>query len=189
MSRIGRRPVAVPAGVNITIQDQLVSVKGPKGELSHTVPQGISVAREEATLLVQRASDSNTHKALHGLTRTLIDNMVVGVTAGFSKTLEITGVGYRAQLAGKSLNLALGFSHPVHVEPPAGIAFAVQEGRGTEPARITVTGIDKQLVGETAAQIRKWREPEPYKGKGIKYAGEVIRRKAGKAGKVGGKKK
>ena len=189
MSRIGKRPVPVPDGVTITITGSNVHVKGPKGELQHDVPEGITVDRQDGVLHVQRASESNTHKALHGLTRTLIDNMVVGVTTGFSKTLEITGVGYRAQLAGKSLTLALGFSHPVHVQPREGISFAVQEGRAADPSRITITGIDKQLVGETAAQIRKWREPEPYKGKGIKYAGEVIRRKAGKAGKVGGKKK
>lgn len=189
MSRIGRRPVPVPASVNITIDGSTVRVKGPKGELEHTVPDGMSVERVDGTLQVTRASDSNTHRALHGLTRTLIDNMVIGVTDGFNKTLEINGVGYRAQLAGKALNLSLGFSHPVPIQPPPGISFTVQEGRATEPYRITVSGIDKQLVGETAAQIRKLRKPEPYKGKGIKYAGEIIRRKAGKAGKVGGKKK
>jgi large subunit ribosomal protein L6 len=189
MSRIGRRPVPVPANVTVTVDGSTVHVKGPKGELQHTLPEGMHVERVDGTLQVQRESDSNTHRALHGLTRTLIDNMVVGVTDGFSKVLEINGVGYRAQLSGKSLNLLLGFSHPVPIQPPPGISFAVQEGRASEPYRITVSGIDKQLVGETAAQIRKLRKPEPYKGKGIKYAGEVIRRKAGKAGKVGGKKK
>lgn len=189
MSRIGRRPISVPAGVTIGIDGSTVKVKGPKGELQYAMPSGMSVDRLDGTLVVQRESESNSHRALHGLTRTLIDNMVIGVTQGFSKVLEINGVGYRAQLSGKTLNLALGYSHPVVVEPPAGISFAVQEGRGSEPSRITVSGIDKQLVGETAARIRKWREPEPYLGKGIRYAGEVIRRKAGKAGKVGGKKK
>jgi len=189
MSRIGKRPVPVPANVTVTINDSIVRVKGPKGELQQAVPPGVTVERQDDVLLVTRESDSNTHRSLHGLTRTLIDNMVVGVTQGFSKTLEITGVGYRAQVTGTGLTLSLGFSHPVPVHPPDGISFTVQEGRGTEPYRITVSGIDKQVVGETAAQIRKWREPEPYKGKGIKYAGEVIRRKAGKAGKVGGKKK
>ncbi len=189
MSRIGKRPIPVPGNVTVGIEGSTVRVKGPKGELQHVIPSGVGVERQDGTLVVSRESDANTHRALHGLTRTLIDNMVVGVTNGFSKVLEINGVGYRAQLTGKSLTLALGFSHPVIVEPPAGISFAVQEGRATEPSRITVSGIDKQLVGETAARIRKWREPEPYKGKGIKYAGEVIRRKAGKAGKVGGKKK
>jgi large subunit ribosomal protein L6 len=189
MSRIGKRPVPVPTNVTVTIDGNHITVKGPKGELQHTVPDGVSIERQNGAVLVQRESDSNTHRSLHGLTRTLIDNMMIGVTDGFSKTLEITGVGYRAQLSGKALTLALGFSHPVHVQPPSGISFSVTEGRATEPSRIVVSGIDKQLVGETAAQIRRWREPEPYKGKGIKYAGEVIRRKAGKAGKVGGKKK
>lgn len=189
MSRIGRRPVSVPAGVSVTIEGSLVSVKGPKGELKHEVPEGVSVERQDGTLVVTRASDSHTHRALHGLTRTLVDNMVVGVTKGFSKTLEINGVGYRAQVAGKGLTLSLGFSHPVNIVAPEGISFTVQEGRATEPHRVTVIGIDKQVVGETAASIRRWREPEPYLGKGIKYAGEIIRRKAGKSGKVGGKKK
>ena len=189
MSRIGKRPVPVPSSVTVTLDGSTVRVKGPKGELQHVVPDGVTVERVDGTLLVQRASDANTHRALHGLTRTLIDNMVVGVTDGFTKVLEINGVGYRAQLAGGGLTLSLGFSHPVSVQPPPGISFSVQEGRASEPSRVTVIGIDKQLVGETAARIRRWREPEPYKGKGIKYANEVIRRKAGKAGKVGGKKK
>jgi large subunit ribosomal protein L6 len=179
----------VPAGVTTTIDGANVRVKGPKGELSQVVPPGVLVERADGHLVVTRESEAKNHKALHGLTRTLIDNMVIGVTQGFSKTLEIHGVGYRAQLTGKSLTLSLGFSHPVVVQPPDGIAFAVQEGRAAEPFRVTISGIDKQLVGETAAEIRRWREPEPYKGKGIRYAGEAIRRKAGKAGKVGGKKK
>jgi large subunit ribosomal protein L6 len=189
MSRIGRRPIPVPAGVTVTIDGNTIRVKGPKGELHHTVPEGISVAREDGVLQVARASDSSTHRSLHGLSRTLVDNMVVGVTQGFTKVLEITGVGYRATLSGKTLALSLGLSHPVQMPPPDGISFAVQEGRASEPYRVTIAGIDKQLVGETAARIRKLRPPEPYKGKGIKYAGEVIRRKAGKAGKVGAKKK
>jgi large subunit ribosomal protein L6 len=189
MSRIGRRPVSVPAGVTVVIDGSMVRVKGPKGNLAHKVPDGMSVEQGNDTLVVTRASDSHTHRALHGLTRTLIDNMIVGVTAGFSKTLEITGVGYRAQVAGRGLTLSLGFSHPVNIVAPEGISFTVQEGRATEPYRVTVTGIDKQVVGETAASIRRWRKPEPYLGKGIKYAGEIIRRKAGKSGKVGGKKK
>jgi large subunit ribosomal protein L6 len=189
MSVFGPRPVPVPANVTITLNGNVITVKGPKGELEHVIPDGITAERQNGAVLVGRESESNTHRALHGLTRTLIDNMVIGVTTGFSKTLEINGVGYRAQLAGKALTLALGFSHPVQVQPPPGISFAVTEGRATDPSRIVVSGIDKQLVGETAARIRRWREPEPYKGKGIKYAGEVIRRKAGKAGKVGGKKK
>jgi large subunit ribosomal protein L6 len=173
----------------VTIQGSLVRVKGPKGQLEREVPEGVTVEQQDGNLVVQRASDSHTHRALHGLTRTLIDNMVVGVTQGFSKTLEITGVGYRAQIAGKGLTLALGFSHPVNIVAPDGISFSVQEGRASEPHRVTVMGIDKQVVGETAASIRRWREPEPYLGKGIKYANEIIRRKAGKSGKVGGKKK
>jgi large subunit ribosomal protein L6 len=179
----------VPATVTAAIDGAMVKVKGPKGELSHVIPPGVSIERVDGTLVVARDSEAKNHKALHGLTRTLIDNMVVGVTDGFSKTLEIHGVGYRAQLTGKSLTLSLGFSHPVVIQPPDGITFAVQEGRATEPYRVTVSGINKQVVGEVAAEIRRWREPEPYKGKGIRYAGEAIRRKAGKAGKVGGKKK
>jgi large subunit ribosomal protein L6 len=184
MSRIGRMPISVPAPVSVSIEERLVRVKGPKGELMQPIPDGIRVAQHDGHLVVERASEIKRHKALHGLTRTLINNMVTGVTTGFSKTLEISGVGYRATMAGQRLNLALGFSHPVDVVPPPGITFAT-EG----PTRIIVSGIDKQQVGETAAQIRRLREPEPYKGKGIRYSGEVVRRKAGKAGKVGGKKK
>ncbi len=189
MSRIGRRPVPVPAGVTVTIDGSNVRVTGPKGELAHDVPDGVTVERNDGVLVIQRASDSHSHRALHGLTRTLVDNMVIGVTQGFSKTLEITGVGYRAQLAGSGLTLSLGYSHAVNIVAPPGVSFSVKEGRASEPYRVTVMGIDKQVVGETAASIRRWREPEPYLGKGIKYAGEIIRRKAGKSGKVGGKKK
>lgn len=184
MSRIGRMPISVPDKVTVSIGDGVVRVTGPKGELSQSVPQGIHVVQRDGQLVVERESEIKLHKAMHGLTRSLLNNMVVGVTDGYRKTLDITGVGYRATMAGQRLNLALGFSHPVDVMPPAGVAFAV-EGQN----RIVVSGIDKQQVGETAAQIRRLRPPEPYKGKGIRYTNEVIRRKAGKAGKVGGKKK
>src|SRR5690242_19835463 len=184
MSRIGRMPINVPDKVTVTIDNGLVSVKGPRGELSQPIPEGVHVVQQDGHLVVERESEIKRHKALHGLTRTLVNNMVVGVTDGYRKTLEITGVGYRAAMAGSRLNLALGFSHPVDVMPPTGVSFAV-EGQN----RIVVSGIDKQMVGETAAQIRRLRPPEPYKGKGIRYSDEVIRRKAGKAGKVGGKKK
>jgi large subunit ribosomal protein L6 len=184
MSRIGRMPISVPSTVSVTIEDRLVHVKGPKGELMQPIPEGIHVVQQDGHLVVERASEIKRHKALHGLTRTLINNMVTGVTTGFRKTLEITGVGYRATMAGQRLNLALGFSHPVDVVPPPGVTFATEGA-----SRIIVSGIDKQQVGETAAQIRRLRKPEPYKGKGIRYSDEVVRRKAGKAGKVGGKKK
>lgn len=184
MSRIGRMPISVPDKVTVAIDDGVVRVKGPKGELTQSIPGGIRVEAQDGNLVVTRESEIKRYKALHGLTRTLVNNMVVGVTTGFTKTLEITGVGYRANLAGQRLNLALGFSHPVDVVPPPGVTFAV-EGQN----RIVVSGIDKQQVGETAAQIRRLRKPEPYKGKGIRYSDEVIRRKAGKAGKVGGKKR
>ncbi len=184
MSRIGRMPISVPDKVTVTIDSGQVSVKGPKGELSQLIPDGIRVVRQDGHLVVERESEIKRHKALHGLTRTLVNNMVVGVTDGFRRTLDITGVGYRATMAGQRLNLALGYSHPIEVIPPAGVSLAV-EGQN----RIVVSGIDKQVVGETAAQIRRMREPEPYKGKGIRYSDEAIRRKAGKAGKVGGKKK
>ncbi len=184
MSRIGRMPISVPDKVTVSIGDGVVQVTGPKGNLSQPIPEGIRVVQQDGHLLVERESEIKRHKAMHGLTRTLVNNMVVGVTTGYTKTLDITGVGYRASMAGQRLNLALGFSHPVDVMPPAGITFAV-EGQN----RIVVSGIDKQQVGETAAQIRRLRPPEPYKGKGIRYSNEVIRRKAGKAGKVGGKKK
>jgi large subunit ribosomal protein L6 len=178
MSRIGRLPITVPSGVEVTIAGSDITVKGPKGELSHSVVEPITVEQSEGTLLVQRPNDERDSKARHGLTRTLVNNMVVGVTDGFSKTLEIVGTGYRVQAKGKDLEFALGFSHPVPVIAPDGISFAVES-----PTRFSVSGIDKQKVGEVAANIRKIRKPEPYKGKGVRYAGEVVRRKAGKAGK------
>jgi large subunit ribosomal protein L6 len=178
MSRIGRLPIPVPSGVDVSIEGQAVSVKGPKGTLSLTVAEPISVAREDGELKVTRPNDEGSVRALHGLSRTLVANMVTGVTTGFSKTLEIVGVGYRVTAKGKDLEFALGFSHPVVITPPEGITFRVEA-----PTRFVVEGIDKQLVGETAARIRKLRKPDPYKGKGVRYQGEVIRRKVGKAGK------
>jgi large subunit ribosomal protein L6 len=178
MSRIGRLPVPVPAGVEVTLDGPLVTVKGPKGTLSHTVIEPITVVQEDGTLLVQRPDDERESRARHGLTRSLVNNMVIGVTDGFAKTLEIVGVGYRVQARGSDLEFALGFSHPVPVKAPPGVKFEVQS-----PTRFVVSGIDKQLVGETAATIRKLRKPDPYKGKGVRYQGEVIRRKVGKAGK------
>jgi len=178
MSRIGRKSIPVPTGVDVTISGQTVKVKGPKGELQHTVAEPITVEREGAELHVNRPNDERRAKELHGLSRTLVANMIVGVTEGYKKVLEINGTGYRVTAKGKDLEFALGFSHPVNVVPPAGISFSVER-----PTQFTVTGIDKQLVGEVAANIRKIRPPEPYKGKGVKYQGEVIRRKAGKAGK------
>ncbi|GAA4597282.1 50S ribosomal protein L6 [Actinoplanes oblitus] len=178
MSRIGRKSIPVPAGVDVTITGQTVKVKGPKGELSHTVAEPITVSQEGAELVVNRPNDERKAKELHGLSRTLVANMIVGVTEGYKKTLEINGTGYRVTAKGKDLEFALGFSHPVNIVPPAGITFSVEK-----PTQFTVAGIDKQLVGEVAANIRKIRPPEPYKGKGVKYQGEVIRRKAGKAGK------
>jgi len=179
MSRIGRLPIPVPAGVDVSIDGNDVTVKGPKGTLSHTVVNPISVEKaEDGTLQVTRPNDERAAKERHGLTRTLINNMIVGVTTGYSKTMEISGVGYRVTPKGSSLEFALGYSHPIVVEPPAGISFTVEA-----PTRFVVTGIDKQLVGETAANIRKLRKPDPYKAKGVRYQGEVIRRKVGKAGK------
>ncbi|MDP9394031.1 MAG: 50S ribosomal protein L6 [Actinomycetota bacterium] len=179
MSRIGRLPIPVPSGVDIAIDGQDVTVRGPKGELRHTVPAPLSLARaEDGTLQVTRPNDENQVRALHGLTRSLVANMVTGVTQGYAKTLEIVGVGYRVAARGPVLEFALGFSHPVVVEPPEGIAFQVET-----PTRFQVQGIDKQKVGEVAANIRKLRKPDPYKGKGVRYQGEVIRRKVGKAGK------
>src|SRR5687768_10974417 len=179
MSRIGRKPIPVPSGVNVSIDGQRVSVKGPKGELSHTVAEPITVEHgEDGGLMVVRPNDERRAKELHGLSRTLVANMVVGVTEGYRKTLEISGTGYRVQQKGSDLEFALGFSHPVTVVPPPGITFTVER-----PTLFHVAGIDKQQVGEVAANIRKIRPPEPYKGKGVRYAGEVIRRKAGKAGK------
>ena len=178
MSRIGKLPITVPSGVDVTINGRDITVKGPKGELAHTVVEPITVEQAEGSLLVKRPNDERDSKARHGLTRTLVNNMVVGVTEGFSKTLEIVGTGYRVQAKGKDLEFALGFSHPVPVPAPEGISFAVES-----PTRFVVSGIDKQQVGEVAANIRKIRKPEPYKGKGVRYAGEDVRRKAGKAGK------
>jgi large subunit ribosomal protein L6 len=179
MSRIGKMPIAVPAGVTVEIEGSDVVVSGPKGSLRHTLVGGIEVrAGDDGVLTVTRPDDQRQSKALHGLSRTLLANMVTGVTQGYEKKLEIVGVGYRVQAKGENLEFALGYSHPITVEPPAGVSFAVEN-----PTRFSVTGIDKQQVGETAANIRKLRKPEPYKGKGIRYAGEQVRRKAGKAGK------
>ncbi|MEY3587547.1 MAG: hypothetical protein RL430_418 [Actinomycetota bacterium] len=178
MSRIGKAPITVPNGVEVSIAGRTVSVKGPKGNLSREIPGEIVVRKEENTLLVERPNDERTNRALHGLTRTLVSNMVVGVTDGFAKELEIVGVGYRAEAQGQNLRLALGFSHPVIVEAPAGISFEIPA-----QTRVIVKGIDKELVGQVAANIRSIRKPEPYKGKGVRYAGERILRKAGKTGK------
>jgi large subunit ribosomal protein L6 len=178
MSRIGRMPVEVPSGVNVTIDGRQVHVKGPKGELSLEVPSPIDVKQADGTITVTRPSDEGEIRALHGLSRSLIANMVTGVTSGYSKTMEIVGVGYRVQARGKDLEFALGYSHPVPVAAPDGITFRVET-----PTRFVVEGIDKQQVGEVAANIRKLRRPDPYKGKGVKYQGEQIRRKVGKAGK------
>ena len=185
MSRIGRRPIPVPAGVEVTISGQTVRVKGPKGELEHTVAEPITVRKDDdGTLAVERPNDERQSKALHGLSRTLINNLVVGVTEGYEKKLEIVGVGYRVQAKGPTtLEFALGYSHPIEIDPPEGISFEVEN-----PTRLAVVGIDKELVGQVAAQVRSTRKPEPYKGKGVRYAGEHIRRKAGKAGKIGAKK-
>ncbi|MDT3395691.1 50S ribosomal protein L6 [Streptomyces sp. B1866] len=179
MSRIGRLPIPVPAGVDVTIDGRTVAVKGPKGTLSHTVAAPIEVARGEGdTLLVSRPNDERQNRALHGLSRTLVANMITGVTQGYVKKLEISGVGYRVQAKGSNLEFSLGYSHPILVEAPEGITFKVET-----PTRFQVEGIDKQKVGEVAAKIRKLRKPDPYKAKGVKYEGEVIRRKVGKAGK------
>jgi large subunit ribosomal protein L6 len=175
MSRIGKKPIAVPTGVTVTIDPDVVRVHGPKGELSERIPRDITVAQEGEEINVTRPTDRGEHRALHGLTRSLVANMVEGVTAGFQKTLEIQGVGYRAQLKGKDLELALGYSHPVPVKAPDGIEFEVPQ-----PTRVIVKGISKQAVGEVAAFIRKQRPPEPYKGKGIRYEGEYVARKVGK---------
>jgi large subunit ribosomal protein L6 len=178
MSRIGKLPIPVPAGVEVKIDGQVVEVKGPKGTLTHTVPAPIAVALEELTVVVTRPNDERLARSLHGLTRTLIANNIQGVTEGFTKGLEIVGTGYRVAAKGSALEFALGYSHPITVEPPAGISFTVDGN-----TKVTVHGIDKQAVGEVAANIRKLRKPEPYKGKGVRYAGEVVRRKAGKSGK------
>ena len=178
MSRIGKQPIPVPAGVEVSIVDNTITVKGAQGELSYTFNSIMSVAVEGQEIIVSRPDDSREAKSFHGLTRTLIANMVEGVSKGFAKKLELVGVGYRAALKGTNLELSLGYSHPVVVEAPEGISFEVPD-----QTHITVKGADKQLVGETAAVIRKWRKPEPYKGKGIRYEGEVVRRKLGKAAK------
>lgn len=178
MSRIGKLPIAVPGSVTVTINGQQVAVKGPKGELSLTVAEPIRVALEEGQILVTRPNDERDSRALHGLTRTLIANNIIGVTEGYQKSLEVIGTGYRAQQKGNGIELALGFSHPVNFEAPEGVTVTVEGAN-----KIHVSGIDKQAVGEVAANIRKLKKPEPYKGKGIRYVGEVVRRKAGKAGK------
>ena len=183
MSRIGRLPIAVPSSVDVTIDGRRLTVTGPKGTLTRELHPDIKVSREEDNLVVTRPTEQKTHKQLHGLTRTLVNNMVVGVTDGYRKGLEITGVGYRAAKVGEKLQLNLGYSHPIEIEPPSGITFEVEN-----PTRLAVVGIDKELVGQIAARVRSTRKPEPYKGKGVKYVGEVIRRKAGKAGGKGGKK-
>lgn len=178
MSRIGKRPIVIPAGVEVSISGPKVEVKGPKGALDLMLPEPITAQVVDGQVLVERPNEDATSRELHGLSRTLVDNMIIGVTEGYVKRLEIVGTGYRAIAKGKGIEFTLGFSHPILIEPPAGIELQLEN-----PTRLTVSGIDKQLVGETAANIRKLKKPEPYKGKGIRYAGEVVRRKAGKAGK------
>jgi large subunit ribosomal protein L6 len=178
MSRIGKLPVTVPSGVEVTINGQHIQVKGPKGTLEHVIAEPISVEREEGTLLVKRPNEERTSRALHGLTRTLVDNLIVGVTQGYEKKMEIHGVGYRVAAKGSDLEFALGYSHPVKIAAPEGITFKVET-----PTRFSVSGIDKQKVGQIAAVIRRLRKPDPYKGKGLRYEGEKIRRKVGKTGK------
>jgi len=183
MSRIGRLPIPVPDGVDVSIDGRLVTVTGPKGTLSRELHPEMLISREDGTVVVARPTEQKTHKQLHGLTRTLVNNMVVGVTTGYRKGLEIQGVGYRAALNGRKLTMNLGYSHQVEIDPPAGISFELEN-----PTHLAVVGIDKELVGQVAAKVRASRKPEPYKGKGVRYAGEQVRRKAGKAGKIGGKK-
>ena len=177
MSRIGKKPIAVPAGVEVKIDGRKVTVKGPKGEISREFNQGMNIALENNEIVITRPDEENETRALHGLTRALLHNMVVGVTEGFSKKLEIVGVGYHAKMQGKNLTLTLGFSHPVVVVPPEGVEISTPSS-----IEIVVSGVDAQKVGQVAAEIRSWREPEPYKGKGIRYSGEHVRRKAGKTG-------
>ena len=183
MSRIGRLPIQVPPSVDVSIVGRNITVKGPKGSLHRALHPDITVTMEGSTLTVTRPSEAKHHKQLHGLTRTLVSNMVIGVTDGYRKSLEITGVGYRAVKVGDKLQLSLGYSHQIEMVPPAGISFELET-----PVKLSVVGIDKELVGQIAAEVRAKRKPEPYKGKGVHYVGEVIRRKAGKAGKIGGKK-
>jgi large subunit ribosomal protein L6 len=178
MSRIGKAPITVPSGVDVTVDGRNVTVKGPKGTLSHEVDEPITVSLDDGVLSVQRPDDERESRALHGLSRSLLNNLVQGVSQGYERKLEIHGVGYRVQLRGSDLEFALGFSHPVKIAPPEGITFAVES-----PTRFSVQGIDKQLVGQVAANIRWLRRPDPYKGKGVRYAGEQIRRKVGKTGK------
>ena len=178
MSRIGKAPITVPSGVDVAIEGQQVTVKGPKGTLSHTIDRPIAVSLEDGVLSVSRPDDERENRALHGLSRSLVNNLVLGVTQGYERKLEIHGVGYRVQLKGNALEFALGYSHPVRIEAPEGITFALES-----PTRFSVQGIDKQAVGQVAANIRRLRKPDPYKGKGVRYAGEQIRRKVGKTGK------
>ncbi|HET7398386.1 MAG TPA: 50S ribosomal protein L6 [Intrasporangium sp.] len=178
MSRIGRLPVSIPSGVDITVDGRDVAVKGPKGQLTLTVPEPITLEKGDDAVQVQRPDDERASRSLHGLTRSLLHNMVLGVTEGYEKKMEIYGTGYRVVAKGSDLEFSLGYSHPILIRPPEGISFAVEA-----PTRFSVQGIDKQLVGEVAANIRKLRKPDPYKGKGVRYAGEQIRRKVGKAGK------
>ncbi len=182
MSRIGRLPIQIPSGVDIAIDGRRITVKGPKGTLTRELHPDMTVRQDDGSIIVERPTEQKVHKQLHGLTRTLVANMVEGVSNGYRKGLEITGVGYRAALVGSKLQLNLGYSHPIEIDPPAGISFEVEN-----PTRLAVVGIDKELVGEIAAKVRSTRKPEPYKGKGVRYAGERIRRKAGKAGKIGAK--
>jgi len=181
MSRIGKLPVPIPQGVTVNINRNNVTVKGPKGELNRDFPPEIAITQENGELIASRNSDHRTHRSKHGLTRALLNNMVLGVSTGFKRELKIEGVGYRAAVEGQNLVLNVGYSHPVVIEPPEGVSFEVTDRAGRE---LVVTGIDKEVVGEIAARIRRTRPPEPYKGKGIRYAGEQIRRKAGKAGKA-----
>ena len=183
MSRIGKAPIELPTSVNVAIFPGRIQVAGPLGELIQQIPVRIQVEKEDGQLVVKRPTDRGEDRSLHGLTRTLVANMVEGVTNGYRKGIEITGVGYRAQKVGTKLQLNLGYSHPIEIDPPAGVTFELEN-----PTRLAVVGIDKELVGQVAAKVRSTRKPEPYKGKGVRYAGEQIRRKAGKAGKIGGKK-
>lgn len=184
MSRIGKTPIPVPSGVDVQVEDGSITVKGPKGTLTMSIHPDMMVKQEEGNVLVERPSDGKMHRSLHGLTRTLVANMVEGVTKGYERVLEVHGVGYRAQLAGTNLHLQVGYSHPVEIAPRPGIQFEVGQDTNARMPLITVRGIDKQVVGQQCAEIRAVRKPEPYKGKGIRYANEVVRRKAGKSGKA-----